>query len=75
MDIKRLITMANQIAANIAPGKADAAATEDVASHLKRFWDPRMRRQLIAFVNEDGGTGLNPVALKALHRLQEDKTD
>jgi formate dehydrogenase subunit delta len=31
---------------------------EGVAGHLKRFWDPRMRRELLRWVDEHHGEGL-----------------
>ncbi|RDE08355.1 formate dehydrogenase subunit delta [Pelagibacterium lacus] len=60
---QKLVRMANQIAAFFATqGGADGAAA--VAEHINRFWEPRMRRQLLALVAA-GGTGLSPLALAA----------
>lgn len=60
MRIERLVSMANDIGAffDAEPDKAEAARS--VASHLKRFWDPRMRRQIVAHYRE-GSAGLNPI--------------
>ena len=62
-----LIRMANQIAANQAgfPPNEALAAT---AKHLRDFWDPRMRAELAALV-DDGGDGLSELALAAARSL------
>ena len=49
-DAPKLIRMANQIAAYFASDPDRRAAVEGVTNHLARFWDPRMRRQLVAAV-------------------------
>lgn len=68
MKIERLVSMANDIGAffDADPDKAEAARS--VANHLKRFWDPRMRRQILAHYRE-GGAGLNPVVRSAVGLL------
>lgn len=43
-------------------------AVEGIANHLRQFWEPRMRRQIISFVNE-GGEGLHELAREAVTRL------
>jgi len=47
-----LIRMANQIARQFEHLPADAAATA-VAGHLRLFWTPAMRAELVAGVAED----------------------
>ena len=49
MSLDRLVAMANDIAAFFS-GEAGSAAPEAVASHLRRFWAPRMRAQLVQAV-------------------------
>ena len=49
--------MANDIAAFFAAEPDPAAGAEQVANHLKKFWEPRMRVKMIAHV-ADGGAGL-----------------
>jgi formate dehydrogenase subunit delta len=67
--IDRLVTMANQIGAffNAEPDKSEAA--KSVANHLKRYWDPRMRREIVAHYREAGGAGLDPVPRSAIALL------
>ena len=49
--------MINNIAAHFGYMRAEQAATA-VADHIKRFWDPRMRRDLLRWTDEHGGEGL-----------------
>jgi len=49
--------MANDIGAYFASEPDRAAAIAGMVSHLERFWDPRMRRQLLAHLAM-GGAGL-----------------
>lgn len=69
MRIERLVTMANDIATYFTVEPDHAAAVISVRDHLKRFWDPSMRRQLKAYV-EDGGSDLIPLAQEAVNGLE-----
>ena len=60
MDPHYLVAMANEIAAFFA-GEDPANAAASVANHLRRYWDPRMRKQILAHM-EEGGEGLSEVA-------------
>ena len=73
MDIHRLVTMANEIAAFFAaePDKAEAARM--TASHLSRFWERRMRREIVAH-HAAGGAGLSDVARAAIALIAEQIT-
>jgi formate dehydrogenase subunit delta len=66
---KRLVTMANQIAAFFRPYPEDEAI-KGTYEHLIQFWDPRMRVKMIAHV-EAGGEGLSPIALAATKQLKK----
>ncbi|MFD0502679.1 formate dehydrogenase subunit delta [Streptomyces chiangmaiensis] len=61
--------MANQIAANFRHVPDDRAA-EAIASHISRFWDPRMRARLLELV-EAGADGLDPVVVSAARLLRQ----
>ena len=68
MRADRLVTMANDIGAFF-NGEADKnVAAQGVANHIRRYWDPRMRREIIAHYRE-GGAGLDPVARSAVALL------
>ncbi len=60
MEPMKLVKMVNEIAAFFGAEPDRAVALEGVAQHLKRFWDPRMRRELLAWVDQHGGAGLVP---------------
>ena len=62
MDITRLTAMANDIAAFFDSEADKAVAAEGVRSHITRFWEPRMRREIIEHVRHQGGTGLSETA-------------
>lgn len=67
MDARRLTAMANQIGAFFR-AQGEAAAVAGVEDHLRRFWDPRMRREIVAHLNA-GGEGLDPNVRAAVARL------
>jgi formate dehydrogenase subunit delta len=52
MNVERLVAMVNDIAAFFT-GEAGAEAPAAVANHLRRFWDPRMRSQIVAAYRSD----------------------
>ena len=62
MNIDLLIKMTNEIGEFFA-GTTDAdAAARDVANHLKRYWEPRMRAQMLKYYEERQGSGLSELA-------------
>jgi formate dehydrogenase subunit delta len=68
MSPDRLVSMANQIGVFFeSQRRRDPVA--GIADHLKKFWDPRMRRAIMAHA-EDGGDGLDPVVLQAVRALR-----
>ena len=58
MDAHKLVKMANEIASFFEADPDRAVVLENVAGHLKRFWDPRMRREILRWVDEHQGEGL-----------------
>lgn len=48
MSAHKLIYMANQIAGFMASRGDAAAASEGIAAHINDYWEPRMRRELLA---------------------------
>jgi formate dehydrogenase subunit delta len=69
MHVDNLIKMANQIASFYASLPETETGIASVTGHITRFWEPRMRRALIAHV-EGGGGGLSPLAEAAVRRLE-----
>ena len=68
MDANHLVSMANDISAFFDSEVGAAEAPASIALHITRYWDPRMRIQIIAHAAE-GGTGLCPSALAAVRSL------
>jgi len=66
VDVQKLIKMANEIAAFFEADPDREAAIEGVAGHLRRFWEPRMRREIVRWVDEHGAQGLTELAAAAI---------
>ncbi|KJK25103.1 formate dehydrogenase [Burkholderiaceae bacterium 16] len=68
MNSDNLVKMANQIGTffEAMPDREEAVA--DIASHIKRFWEPRMRRALLARMDSGGDAGLDEIVLLAVTR-------
>jgi formate dehydrogenase subunit delta len=64
----KLVYMANQIA-NFFMAQDASTAPAKTAEHLTKFWDPRMRRAIVAHF-DTGGARLDPVARQAVKALR-----
>ena len=62
--VEKLVRMANQIADFFAPYSGEEAIA-GVEQHIRSFWTPRMREELLAFADA-GGKGLKPPVIAAL---------
>ena len=71
MHIERLVTMANDIAAFFHSAVDQDEAAQNIALHLRRYWDPRMRKQITAHCL-DGGAGLSQLALQGVQLLNRE---
>ncbi len=71
MDTHRLVRMANDIANFFHSEPEHQVALDGIAGHIRRFWDPRMRREILRWLDEHGGEGLQPLALEALKANRE----
>lgn len=60
---EKIIRMANQISQFMESKPHDEGMTL-LASHINDFWEPRMRTQLFAALDQ-GGEGLRPLVLDA----------
>ena len=67
----QLIKMANDIADYFHSEPDRAAAIDGMVDHLTRFWEPRMRRKIVAHYATRHGEGLSELALAAVARLAE----
>lgn len=69
MNIDLLVKMANEIGDFFAGTTEADAAARDVATHLKRYWEPRMRAQMLKYYEERQGAGLSEIAKAAVALL------
>lgn len=69
MDVEHLVTMANDIAAFFDSDPDKALAVEGVRFHISRFWEPRMRKAIIAHLQQKNGAGLSATARSAIEKL------
>ena len=68
MDVEKLVRMANQIEGFFRAEPDPEEAVAGIESHLKRFWEPRMRAAIIAHCAQ-GGEGLGELARRAVLKL------
>ena len=68
MDIAVLVRMANDIANFFEAYPDRERAVAEIAGHLNNFWDPSMRRQLMAHVAA-GGAGLHDSVKEAVGKI------
>jgi formate dehydrogenase subunit delta len=66
--IEYLVKMANEIGAFFASESDPDQAATAVAGHMRRFWEPRMRAQIVAH-QASGGAGLSDLARQAVAKL------
>ena len=68
-NLERLVYMVNQIARNFEALGHDTAA-KATADHIASFWDPRMKAQIFAYL-EDGGPALSATGRVAIEHLHD----
>lgn len=69
MEAARLVYMANQIG-RFFETEDPKTAVAMTADHLKKFWDPRMRAEIVAYV-DNGGRDLNGTVQQAVMVLKK----
>ena len=67
MSPEKLAYMANQIGKFFAHQKHDQAV-DSIATHLRQFWDPRMRRDILAHL-DDPAVHLDPRVREAMAQM------
>jgi formate dehydrogenase subunit delta len=68
MSPDKLVYMANQVGKFFVSQGRDKAVA-GIADHLGKFWDPRMRKTIVAHLDA-GGVGLDPLAREAIEKLR-----
>ena len=69
MNIDLLIKMANEIGSFWEGEVGEEKAANEVATHLKRYWEPRMRAQMNTYFEQRQGAGLTDIARRAVAQL------
>lgn len=74
MNVGHLVHMANQIEEFFRSEPDRNLAIDSIAAHLKRYWEPRMRKALAVHVAA-GGAGLGELAKAAVLKLGVNETN
>ena len=70
MKPEHMVHMANQIAGFFSSYPREQAV-DSIADHLKKFWEPRMRKQIVAYAKSGSHEELSPLALEGVMRLAD----
>lgn len=70
MTVGDIVRMANQIS-DFFKAYPHEVAVKETATHIRNFWDPRMRCQLFDHLAA-GGQGLSEIALEAARTLAKE---
>lgn len=68
MDKSNLIKMANDIGSFFKSEPDRTLAIQGIEQHLRNFWEPRMRKQIVEYV-EKGGAELMDIVQEAVKKL------
>lgn len=71
MDSDNLIRMANRIGDFFEAMPDRSEALEGIATHLKKFWEPRMRRQFLQLVDSPAVHGIKDIVRAAVAQHRE----
>jgi formate dehydrogenase subunit delta len=66
---EKLIYMANQIGKFFVTQDGGKHAVDGISTHIRKFWDPRMRKMIVAHLDH-GGDGLDPPVKQAIETLR-----
>ncbi len=71
MNGDQLVRMINDISGFFVSESDQNEAVEGVVGHVTKFWDPRMRSQIVSHVAQTDGAGLTELSRLAINRLGE----
>ena len=72
MNTEHLIQMANSIGDFFAAMPDAEEARRDLAAHIRRYWEPRMRRGIFEHIDRKQAVGLQPMVLQALQQHRDE---
>ncbi len=70
MSVDSLVRMVNDIGNFFASEPDRATAIAGIANHIRRYWEPRMRRQIYTHL-DSGGEGLADLARAVVQQLSD----
>ena len=68
MDKSNLIKMANDIGSFFKSEPDRTLAISGIEQHIRNFWEPRMRKEIVEYI-ENGGTDLMDIVAEAVKKL------
>ena len=71
MNGDQLVRMINDISGFFVSESDQDEAVEGVVGHVTKFWDPRMRSQIVSHAAQTDGAGLTELSRLAVNRLGE----
>lgn len=66
MQIHTLVTMANRIGQFFESYSDRNEALAEISNHIHKFWDPRMRRELLIQIDAGAAEDLLPIVADAI---------
>ena len=66
MNNDNLVRMVNRIGTFFGSMPDRQEALEGIAMHIQRFWEPRMRRQLMEHIDNEGSAELTSMVAEAI---------
>ena len=72
-DVPPVVRLGHDLVRNFEALPPEKAATE-IATHIRKFWEPRMRQDLLARIRF-GDTTLHPLLVRAAEDLVEGEVD
>lgn len=71
MDADNLVQMANRIGSFFEAMPDRAEAIEGIALHIQRYWEPRMRRELLSCIDGGRADGLSAIVRAAIDTYRD----
>jgi formate dehydrogenase subunit delta len=68
--VENLIRMANSIGDFFSAMPDQAEARRELAAHIQRYWEPRMRAGILQHLEREEGKGLQGMVLGALREYR-----
>lgn len=71
MELENLVHMANRIGEFFAAMPDRDEAREGIATHIRRYWEPRMRKALLDHLDEAREAGLQELVVEAVRGMRQ----